>query len=1011
MRWLSWHRAVVGSVSLAGVAAGVWAIGEELRTSAVQARTLSRLAGEMTFAVAEGPSLQSQFPDAGPYNERLGYARMPEFLSRLTGDGYVIASQARLSDRHLAFMDYGGFALFREKAQTGLTIRDRSGEAVFVARHPEHVFPDFPSVPPLVVNTLLFVENRELLDDRFPNRNPAVEWDRFAAATVNVLTAPIDPSGKRFGGSTLATQIEKYRHSPEGRTIGVSEKLRQIASASLRSYMEGPDTSAARRQIVVDYLNSTPLSARPGFGEVIGLGDGLWAWYGTSLATASRLLSSPPRTAQERIQRAQVYKQVLSLLLAQRRPSYYLLEGRNALADITDSHLRLLAQAGVIDAQLRDDAAASTLTFRVDPPQAADISFIDRKAVNAIRSHLLSMLGLSAYYQLDRLDLTVDTSLDTETQRRVTNMLRRIGDPAEARALGLTGERLLERGDPANVAYSITLYERVQNANLLRLQADNLDRPLDLNEGGKMDLGSTAKLRTLVSYLSVIAELHERYGSLSREELREAATDAEDNLTRWALSYLVGTGDRSLQAMLNAAMDRKYSASPNEGFFTGGGMHTFANFDKNHNGRIMPVWEAFRFSVNLVFIRMMRDIAKYYIAEGPEPGREILTNADHPARREYLEQFADKEGTVFLNRFYSRYRGKTPDEALALLASRSRPTPHRLATVFRSVRPNADLAEFKAFMKRRLPDSPLDEASLAKLYRTYGVDRFSLQDRGYIARIHPLELWLVAYLQQNPETTRSQMLAASVDERQEAYNWLFKSKRKRAADTRIRILLEEEAFKRIHAGWQKLGYPFASLVPSYATAIGTSADRPQALAELMGIIVNDGVKLPSVRIESLHFAEGTPYETRLVHDGAAPERVLPAEVAATAQRALTDVVENGTARRLRGAIAGAHGAPLPIGGKTGTGDELADSRGVSFAGKDVSRSAAFVFFIGDRFFGTITAHVPGAHVRKYKFTSALPVQVLKVLAPAIEPLLAPEQGRGRPSEQGKALAEAKPTVQ
>jgi membrane peptidoglycan carboxypeptidase len=166
-----------------------------------------------------------------------------------------------------------------------------------------------------------------------------------------------------------------------------------------------------------------------------------------------------------------------------------------------------------------------------------------------------------------------------------------------------------------------------------------------------------------------------------------------------------------------------------------------------------------------------------------------------------------------------------------------------------------------------------------------------------------------------------------------------------------------------------------------------------------------------VRIESLHFAEGTPYETRLVHDGAAPERVLPAEVAATAQRALTDVVENGTARRLRGAIAGAHGAPLPIGGKTGTGDELADSRGVSFAGKDVSRSAAFVFFIGDRFFGTITAHVPGAHVRKYKFTSALPVQVLKVLAPAIEPLLAPEQGRGRPSEQGKALAEAKPTVQ
>ena len=57
------------------------------------------------------------------------------------------------------------------------------------------------------------------------------------------------------------------------------------------------------------------------------------------------------------------------------------------------------------------------------------------------------------------------------------------------------------------------------------------------------------------------------------------------------------------------------------------------------------------------------------------------------------------EGRVFLDRFYKRYRGRDPDEALALLASRTRPVPHRLATVFRSVRPDADYAEFRAFMK------------------------------------------------------------------------------------------------------------------------------------------------------------------------------------------------------------------------------------------------------------------------------------------------------------------------
>ena len=55
--------------------------------------------------------------------------------------------------------------------------------------------------------------------------------------------------------------------------------------------------------------------------------------------------------------------------------------------------------------------------------------------------------------------------------------------------------------------------------NYLRVQADNLDRPLDLNEGGKFDLGSTAKLRTLVTYLEIIAELHERYAQAAAAEL------------------------------------------------------------------------------------------------------------------------------------------------------------------------------------------------------------------------------------------------------------------------------------------------------------------------------------------------------------------------------------------------------------------------------------------------------------------------------------------------------------
>ncbi|VEB42184.1 Uncharacterised protein [Chromobacterium violaceum] len=44
--------------------------------------------------------------------------------------------------------------------------------------------------------------------------------------------------------------------------------------------------------------------------------------------------------------------------------------------------------------------------------------------------------------------------------------------------------------------------------------------------------------------------------------------------------------------MLAASLERKYSASPGESFFTGGGRHTFENFDKNDNGRILSLREA-----------------------------------------------------------------------------------------------------------------------------------------------------------------------------------------------------------------------------------------------------------------------------------------------------------------------------------------------------------------------------------------------------------------------------------
>jgi hypothetical protein len=202
-------------------------------------------------------------------------------------------------------------------------------------------------------------------------------------------------------------------------------------------------------------------------------------------------------------------------------------------------------------------------------------------------------------------------------------------------------------------------------------------------------------------------------------------------------------------------------------------------------------------------------------------------------------------------------------------------------------------------------------------------------------------------------------------------------------------MAEEDAFLHLHASWLRQGYPFAALVPSLATAIGSSADRPAALAELIGVILNDGVRLPTIHVERIHLAEGTPFETQLSHGGGA-ERVFEPGLARTLRRSLEDVVAGGTARILSGVYTGADGALIPVGGKTGTGDELVERYGPGTAAgerKEVSRSAAFAFFIGERFFGVITAHVPGVNVEGHSFTSALPVQVLKALEPALRPLV------------------------
>ncbi len=974
--------AVQAVVLLILVALGVF----EARTSTLQARLFSAVDEGVRVEVKPGPSPSLSSPEAGPYDLRLGYARLPAFLGRLDKAGFRIDTQARPSPRLQELAGWGLFPIYREKAQAGLRVVDGAGNSIYSVQHPERVYESFETIPAAVVSALLFIEDRQLLDEGRPYLNPAINWARLGRAVVVDTLVRVGQEGRVIGASTLATQLEKFRHSPDGRTLSAREKLRQMASASLRAYQGGPRTLPARRQIAVDYLNSVPLAATPEHGEVHGLDDGLRAWFGADLAEINAALAD--FTASASPERAKAYKRVLSLILAARRPSYYLVESRAALEEFTNSYLRALAAAGVIESDLRDAAIAQPLEFRTR--SATPIDFTERKGANLVRSRLASLLGVPALYDLDRFDLTARSTLSEPVQEQVTRILRSLRDPATVKALGLTGLHLLDdRGNPARVIYSFTLYERSAGANLLRVQTDSLDQPLDLNAGARLDLGSSAKLRTLISYLEVVAALHGRLSPLGPEELRAIDVHRRDLLTAWAVEYLGRGPDKSLSGMLNAAMERRYSANPGEGFATGGGLQAFHNFEPEDDSRIMTVREGFRNSVNLVFIRLMRDVVRYYLYRAPESIGRIVEDRGDPRREAYLTRFADREGSEFIRQFYRKYQGKTPDEALDLAISGVRPTPPRLATILRSVNPGASVEALRGLLAARLPDVALPDDAVGALYRKYAPDAFSLVDRGYIARVHPLELWLLDYLRTHPSASLSEVLSASSAERQEVYGWLFKTSRRNAQDKRIASLLELEAFLEIQRGWERLGYPFASITPSLASAIGASGDRPAALAELMGILVNGGIRYPTVMIDQLEFAVGTPWETRASQPGAAGQAVLAPEIAAVTRRSLNEVVAQGTARGLVEFLDKSGGRHV-VGGKTGTGDHRFDTYAPGrrlIASRVVNRAATFVFQIDGRFFGTVTAWVPGREAGRFQFTSALPVRVLGNLLPAIDPIL------------------------
>jgi membrane peptidoglycan carboxypeptidase len=985
-----WMHAVMASALAATALMGLGLY--EGEASRWQSAYFSQQAQELRFTVEEGPAPNLLTAPKGPHDQRLGYTELEATLARLESLGFEITAQARNSSAHVDLVASGVFPIYPVKSQAGLTLRDRNGEPVYDFRYPSRLFEDYDAIPPIVVDTLLFIENRRLLDEELsPLANPAVDARRLLRAVIDQALAAAGSSRDAPGGSTLATQMEKYRHSQSGRTESVQEKWRQMLSASYRAYLDGPETVEASRRIVTTYLDSVPLGARTGWGEVHGFGDGLWVWFGAELQEVSETLSQPADPADEEahVAYARAYRMVLSLILAQQRPAVFLPGRIDQLNERTAMFLRVLAREGVISQALRDEALKWPVTLGPAVTHSVHDQLVEEKVLDDLKANLSSLLGKTSTHELVRMDVDVETTLDTRAHQKVAEVIASLRDPSFVGRHGLDGRTRMGAGEPDDLIFSVMLFERGEAYHRLRLKVDSHPGRLDLNEGSKLDLGSTAKLRTLTHYLEVVEGL---FHELNDSGARDDEWQPSDPLTRWADSYLSRHPDADLEQWLDAAMRRRYSANPRAVFWTGGGDHRFQNASRRHDGQVLTVAQAFAESANLPFVRLMEDLVRYHIERLPEAMARILDAPDDPRREPLLRDFAQNEGRIQVRQFFERFRGASEQEIFELVVEGRPRTPSLLTWLYRQIRPEGTLEELDDFLRRY--GHRIDEEALTALYE--GFDRDGRNEAPDVDEdvLHPIELWAARFALENPEATVEQAIAASAEAREAALDWLARTDSDEEAHRRVYAGLEAMAFERIHEAWQRVGYPFDSLVPSLATALGSSADRPAALAELMGILLSDGKRLPMLRFEAMHFAMDTPFEVRLERvlepNDEASVTVLSVEVVQVLRSALETVVTSGTGRALRSGLAGSNGQSLVVAGKTGTADHrfhFFDRDGERVGSRAVNRTATWVFSIGQCHFGTIVAYVPGSAASEHTFMSALTVRLLAVMEPALESLL------------------------
>ena len=183
----------------------------------------------------------------------------------------------------------------------------------------------------------------------------------------------------------------------------------------------------------------------------------------------------------------------------------------------------------------------------------------------------------------------------------------------------------------------------------LRVHTDNFDQPFDLNEGAS----STSARPPSCARWSPIWNWWRRCTALGRPVGRGIGR-AEDQQPRpaepWAADHLAraaaGAAGGDARCGDGAAASRR---APTRASSPAAGVHHFENFERRrrspHDGRAV---ESLRDSVNLVFIRLMRDVVHYVMAAAK--ARRALLDDPRPSAAPVVPGALRRQGRARVHR-------------------------------------------------------------------------------------------------------------------------------------------------------------------------------------------------------------------------------------------------------------------------------------------------------------------------------------------------------------------------